>query len=336
MALKVHEVAEILERWQAGDGIKALARILGRRRETIRKYVRPAREQGYGPGVAPPEQGWRAWVEGAFPELRSPPPAGDGGRELEWEEYVKLAERFKWRAEPEDMEDLRQDIIVRLAEVARRYERENRPYTRWAMVWVARFTVRRYWHERQRSRRAICLSTAINGDGEKPIELGERLADDRAIDLDAWLEARLRLGELPPGILRIARKLEKGDPLTPKQRARLTRFRQDGRPNPQRTWERKYYRSHRSQGLCVNCGEESGDFARCPRCRERARADQARYRLKKGKAWQRTLRDQWRKQGRCPRCGGAPEPGRKKCPQCLAKDREYLRRYRATTALLQL
>jgi hypothetical protein len=328
MALKAREVAEILEHWQAGDGIKALARILGRRRETIRKYVRPAREQGYGPGVAPPEQGWRAWVEGAFPELR-PPPAGDGGRELEWEEYVKLAERFKWRAEPEDMEDLRQDIIVRLAEVARRYERENRPYTRWAMVWVARFTVRRYWRERSRERRAVPLSTPVR-DTDR-LELGDTLAGkDR--DLDAWLEARLRLGEMPPGIVRIAKKLEKGDPLTPNQRARLTRFRKDGRPNPQQAWERKYYRSHRSQGLCVNCGEESGDFARCPRCREEMRARQGQYRRSKGRAWQRTLRAQWRKQGRCPRCGRAPEPGRKTCPSCLAKDREYLRRHREKLA----
>jgi hypothetical protein len=329
MALKAHEAAEILERWQAGDGIKALARILGRRRETIRKYVRPAREQGYGPGAAPPEQGWRAWVEKAFPELRSPPPAGDGGRELEWEEYVKLAERFKWRAEPEDMEDLRQDIIVRLAEVARRYERENRPYTRWAMVWVARFTVRRYWHERSRGRRLIPLSTPVR-DTDR-LELGDTLAGKDG-DLDAWLEARLRLGELPPGILRIAKKLEKGDPLTRDQRACLTRFRNDGRPNPQRAWERQYYRSHRSQGLCVNCGEESGDFARCPRCREKQRAHQAQHRRSKGAAWQRTLRAQWRKQGRCPRCGKAPEPGRKTCPRCLAKNKEYLRRHREKLA----
>jgi hypothetical protein len=322
--LTVQEVAEILEHWQAGDGIKALARTLGRKRETIRKYVRPAREQGYGPGGAPPEEGWRAWVEKAFPEVRSPPPT-DGDGELEWEEYMELAERFKWRAEPEDMEDLRQDIIVRLAEVARKYERENRPYTRWAMVWVARFTVKKYWNERSRGRRLIPLSTPVR-DTDR-LEVGDTLAG-KEVDLDAWLEARLRLGEVPPGILRIAKKLEKGDPLTPGQRARLARFHNNGKPTPQQAWERKYYRSHRSQGLCVNCGEESGGFARCPRCREKQRAHQGRYRRSKGAAWQRTLRAEWRKQGRCPRCGRVPEPGLKKCPQCLAKDREHLRQWR--------
>ena len=66
----VRDVAEIMEHWQAGRSIRAIARSLGADRDTIRRYVRAAEIQGYHPGAegAPP-QGWRDWVAQTFPGL---------------------------------------------------------------------------------------------------------------------------------------------------------------------------------------------------------------------------------------------------------------------------
>jgi hypothetical protein len=208
-----------------------------------------------------------------------------------WQEALKVANRFRYKADPEDRDDLVQNIILRCGEVARRRELTE------ASLWViARYEVFRYW--RERAKKPLSLNAPVL-DTEETIELWETL-EDKGADLDTWLEAKSRLGELPPGILLIAKKLERGDPLTGGQRARLARFRQDGR-GPQ-AWSTKRYRRLRSKGLCATCGVETGDSVRCPRCRGKMRVAQARYRRRRGN-WQRALRACWRKQGRCPRCG---------------------------------
>ena len=211
MALTAHDAAEILEHWETGTSIKAIARILRRNRHTIRKYVRVAQAQGYRPRGSGPAQRWETWAAETFGLA---PSMLTGSKELDWGEYVPVAESFKYKAEAQDWEDLRQDIIVRLAEVTRMYERENRPFTRGTMVRVARITVMRYWHAQKRNRRVVYLSTVIaGGDGRRPIELSEALRDDRAIDLDAWIDAKARLRECPQRVVEIACKRVNGMPL---------------------------------------------------------------------------------------------------------------------------
>jgi len=47
--ITVRDVAEIMEHWQAGRSIRAIARSLGADRGTIRKYIAAAKAQGYHP-----------------------------------------------------------------------------------------------------------------------------------------------------------------------------------------------------------------------------------------------------------------------------------------------
>ena len=68
--ITVRDVAEIMEHWQAGRSIRAIARSLGADRDTIRRYVRAASDQGYRPGPeGGPPQGWKDWVAQTFPGL---------------------------------------------------------------------------------------------------------------------------------------------------------------------------------------------------------------------------------------------------------------------------
>jgi len=70
----------------------------------------------------------------------------------------------------------------------------------------------RYRHELSRHRRVVVLSSPID-DGPKPKELGETLVDKRAVDLDAWLDAKYRLQGCPKRLLEVAHKRVSGIPL---------------------------------------------------------------------------------------------------------------------------
>ena len=121
------------------------------------------------------------------------------------------------------------------------------------MYRIASFTVARYWRDyyrtngfdcghcsdRQRKKckeqdlytecpRAIkieSLSKPIVGDDGQISELGELIADDKAIDLEAWLnEATWRLG-YPQRLVDIAQKITNGDNLTATDSQYLWRYR---------------------------------------------------------------------------------------------------------------
>lgn len=135
--------------------------------------------------------------------------------EGEWLTYYKVASRFNYKGRVEDREDLLHDIIVTLAEVAR--NNGHKPLTEPMMYRIASVTVVHYWRAQykltngldcgscSKAQRAKCKEDwlypqcpkAIRIESiDKPIvdnegnltELGELIADDRAIDLDAWLD----------------------------------------------------------------------------------------------------------------------------------------------------
>jgi transposase len=68
----VRDAGEILEHWQAGQSIRAIARSLGASRPTIRKYIAIAEAHGFSCGDPSPPEGWRAYLEKVAPEIFNP------------------------------------------------------------------------------------------------------------------------------------------------------------------------------------------------------------------------------------------------------------------------
>jgi len=144
--------------------------------------------------------------------------------ELDWQKYIEIADKFQHRAKPADREDLRQDIILRLAEVAS--DNGHKPVTEGAMVRVASYTVMAYWRDLMRKPTIFSLNSELdNGDGDT-VELWQTLADDRAIDLEAWLDAKRWLLGCPKRLVQIAFKRYIGKPMTSKEQRYLHRYRQ--------------------------------------------------------------------------------------------------------------
>jgi hypothetical protein len=160
---------------------------------------------------------------------------------LDWDKYIAVAERFQHKARREDREDLRQDIIVRLADVAQ--NNGHKPFTEVAMLRVASFTVAEYWRayyrrthgiscgECSKAQRKECrkrnlypecprairlesLSKPIVDSEGNITELGELIADDKAIDLEAWFNTSTFLLGFPARLIEIAQKRLNGQALT--------------------------------------------------------------------------------------------------------------------------
>jgi hypothetical protein len=142
---------------------------------------------------------------------------------LDWDKYSAVAERFQYKAKYEDREDLRHNIIVRLAELAQR--NGHKPFTEGAMVRVASYVVMEYWHSEKRNGRLISLNTEIDDGEGDTIELIDTVADDNAIDLEAWVDARVWLLGCPKRLVGIAHKRAMGIALDAKEKMYLGRFR---------------------------------------------------------------------------------------------------------------
>jgi hypothetical protein len=142
---------------------------------------------------------------------------------LDWQKYIEIADKFQHRAKPADREDLRQDIVLRLAEVAS--NNGHKPFTEGAMIRVASYTVMAYWRDLMRKPKILSLNGELdNGDGDT-IELWQTLADDKAVDLEAWQDAKRWLLGCPKRLVQIAYKRYAGKPIDHKEQVYLLKKR---------------------------------------------------------------------------------------------------------------
>ncbi|MFC2072617.1 hypothetical protein ACFLUU_07975 [Chloroflexota bacterium] len=189
----------------------------------------------------------------AKPERKQPTSNGYDQLQGEWLSYYNVASRFTDRVKPQDKEDILHTIIMTLADVER--NNGHKPFTEAVMYRIASRTVADYWRtyykvsnglncgscskvQRRKCKeddlysqcpKAIKLESLnkpiIDSEGHTT-ELGELIADDKALDLGAWLDARTFLLGFPQRLLLIADMLNSGQVLEARDRMYLSRFRQ--------------------------------------------------------------------------------------------------------------
>jgi len=145
---------------------------------------------------------------------------------LDWQKYISIADKFQYKAKPEDRQDLRQDIVLRLAEVEAKYNGSGNNLTEGGMVRVASYTVMAYWREVMRLPKITSLNGIVADSEGNETELCQMLADDKAIDVDAWLDAKMWLYRAPPRLVKIAYRKVSGLPLAKTEARYLQRYRQ--------------------------------------------------------------------------------------------------------------
>jgi len=152
-----------------------------------------------------------------------------------------------------DTEDLLHTIIANLIDAGR--SNGHKPDNHSWMYRIASFTKADYWRDHYRhtngldcgrcslKQRRKCKEDWLYGkcpklvkveslnkpiiDGEGNLtELGDLIADDKALDLDAWLDSKTFLLSSPERLLLIGEKIRDGIALTNKEHQYLWRFRQ--------------------------------------------------------------------------------------------------------------
>jgi len=171
----------------------------------------------------------------------------------EWLAYYNVASRFTDRVKPQDKEDILHTIMATLADVER--NNGHKPFTEAVMYRIASRTVADYWFSHysynsgldckhcSKAQRRKCREDNLYTECPKAIkleslnqpiidseghttELGELIADDKAIDLDAWVSNSTWEIGYPRRLVDIAYKLKAGEALTHYERNYLWRFRQ--------------------------------------------------------------------------------------------------------------
>jgi len=171
--------------------------------------------------------------------------------EGDWLAYYQVASRFSHKAQTQDREDLLHDIMIALADVAR--NNGHKPLSELAMYRVASITVVHYWRAQYRLNNGLdcgscskvqrqkCRSEDLYSECPKAVkleylsqpitdegnltELGELIADDKAIDLDAWVDANTFIKGCPQRLIAIAHKIKDGQTIDAKDRMYLMRYR---------------------------------------------------------------------------------------------------------------
>ena len=146
---------------------------------------------------------------------------------LDWSKYIAVADRFQHKAKAQDTEDLNHTIVLSLADAQRAKDNNGGgQLSDVAMLRVASYECQKYWRQQKRLLTILSLNTEINDGEGNSTELIDTLASDKAIDLDAWLDARTFLLGCPMRLIVIAGKRFKGIPLNNADKLYLGKWRE--------------------------------------------------------------------------------------------------------------
>jgi len=145
---------------------------------------------------------------------------------LDWGKYIIVANRFQYKARAQDREDLNHTIILSLAQAQLGKDiNGGGQLSDLAMLRIASYECQKYWRQTKKLLTILSLNIDIYDGEGNTTELIETLADDRSIDLEAWLEARTWLLGCPRRLIDIASKRVKGIPLANAEMKYLCKWR---------------------------------------------------------------------------------------------------------------
>ena len=138
---------------------------------------------------------------------------------LDWGKYITVADRYQYKAKAQDRGDLNHNIIISLADTQTRLDSNGGgQLSELAMLRIASCRVADYWRSEYRNGRVVSLNQVVyEADDGNQIELIDTLADDKAIDLEAWLDRTTWELGYPKRLAEIARKRLYGIPLNRKE-----------------------------------------------------------------------------------------------------------------------
>ena len=170
----------------------------------------------------------------------------------DWGLFYKIARYFHHKVKFEDREDFLHDLMVEMAKVKAKYQAKAKPLTEAGLMRVSSYELTEYWSNQRmltsgldckhcstkqrrkcreddlysdcpKAKHFLSLNEQVSNDG-KPTELWETLADDKAIDLDAWVDDRAILRGLPRRLIEVAYKKVNGKRLSEYDSLYLNRF----------------------------------------------------------------------------------------------------------------
>jgi len=178
----------------------------------------------------------------------------EGKLEGDWAVFTRIAGYFENKVPPQDREDFFQNLLVEMDKVKAKYAVRGKPLTEASLMMVAKYELKDYYIKRKyrhfgfkcthctieqhrecetklpsdcpkkKARRIVSLNKILkdeDGDGHKPTELIDLIADTKTIDLAARLDARSILKSLPKRIVRIGYKIYAGIPLETEEKKYL-------------------------------------------------------------------------------------------------------------------
>ena len=169
----------------------------------------------------------------------------------DWLDWLKVARRYERKVPYQDRQDLRHTIILELAQAR---AKTTEPIPQYRAYRIASYMVADYYRSQQKlntgldckncskAQRSKCKaddlysqcpklirleyleSERVDGEGNR-VTIQDTLADDKAIDLDAWLDAATFMLGCPIRLIELAYKRQAGIPLTETERRYYNRQR---------------------------------------------------------------------------------------------------------------
>ena len=167
--------------------------------------------------------------------------------------YYKVANGFTGKVKSEDREDFLHDLFLAFARVKASYDAKGKELTIGGLVRVAQYQLADYWRKHfkringidcsrcSQQQREKCKDWYLYPDCPKAIKLErldklvedgngdatplhELIADDKAVDLVAMVDARLTLASYPTKAVKLLYKRYAGYPLDNTEQSYLYRF----------------------------------------------------------------------------------------------------------------